>query len=122
MHIVCPHKRPGARLHTPGLQWGYWSVLSPLLRGVDGIKLNLNWEAAIALTEETKGLKQQTNKCLNPLTYMLFLETTNLLIIGLLNKLINYLLGEPSKLKSDETWEKFPTGWGSSHFQKFPSF
>ena len=33
-------------------------------------------------------------------------------------------LGEPSKLKSTETWEKFPTGGrgGSSIIQKSPKF
>ena len=36
----------------------------------------------------------------------------------------NINLGEPSKLKSAETWEKFPTGVGGGHrkLKKFPSF
>ena len=35
--------------------------------------------------------------------------------------LLNFL-GEPSKLKSAETWEKFPTRGGSSKIQKVPKF
>ena len=40
----------------------------------------------------------------------------NMVKIGTLTK------GEPSKLKSAETWEKFPTGGGHQKFKKFPSF
>ena len=31
------------------------------------------------------------------------------------------LIGEPSKLKSDKTWEMFPTGMGHQKFKKLPS-
>ena len=37
--------------------------------------------------------------------------------------MLMFFLGNPSKLKTGKTWEKFPTGGGGQKkFTKFPSF